>query len=158
VSLRTFILCGVTALVTAGVLTGFGLAERTTGQATPNTPAQCGSRTEGSGTHEQQIYVCTLKTMPTARQEPFEMRLPAIDVKCDAYAADTSHNISASLHCDRLSLSSIKCVDGVFGSFAVVLSPRRYEINSPQSCITQAKPPGYKLTSRYTPHVVLRNP
>ena len=157
--MRTFILCGVTALVTGACSQGSGLQSEPQDEATPNTPAQCGSRTEGgSGIHEQQIYVCTLKTMPTARQEPFELRLPAIDVKCDAYAADASHNISASLHCDRLSLSSIKCVDGVFGSFAVVLSPRRYEIDSPQFCITQAKPPGYKLTSRNTPHDFLRNP
>jgi hypothetical protein len=97
--------------------------------------------------------------MPTEQEEGFELRLREIDLRCDAYAADTSPpSTPAMLTCDRRSFPSTKCVDDVFGSWSLVASARRYEIDSPQTCKTLAKPPGYKLTSGYKRSVFVRNP
>lgn len=152
--MRIFLACFVTAAVTAGVVTGLGPAERASSQGS----ISCGATTEGSGYMTHRAYVCTLRSMPKLGGEAFELRLPVIDVGCEAYAADASSNVPASLDCDRLSLSTVKCVDGVFGSWAVVLSARRYEVDGPQSCVTRSQPPGYKLTSGYQSHVYYRNP
>jgi hypothetical protein len=152
--MKIFLACTLTALITAGALTGLGLARSSRGQSS----IACGSTVEGTGYAQHRAYVCTLQSMPALGGEAFELRLPVIDIGCNAYAADSTSNLPAMLSCDRLSLSSIRCVDGVFGSWAVVMSARRFEVDSPQQCVMRSKPPGYKLTSGYTPHVFLRNP
>ena len=80
-----------------------------------------------------------------------ELRLPAIDVKCDAYAADVSHISRLAPLRSALLVEHQVCGRSVRELRGSSL-PRRYEIDDPQFCITQAKPPGYKLTSRNTPH------
>ena len=152
--MKTLLACIVTALITAGSVTALGLAGGATGEG----PITCGPTVEGSGYSQHRIYVCTVRSMPVPGGEGFELRLPVIDAVCNAYSANASSNLPASLICDRLSLSSIKCVDGVFGSLGVVVSARRFEVDSAQRCVTRAKPPGYELTSGYTSHVFRRNP
>jgi hypothetical protein len=96
--------------------------------------------------------------MPALGGNGFELRLLPIDLKCNAYAAYAQFNIPPMLARDRLSIPPSKCVDGVFGSWTTEISARRIEVDSPQTCVLQDKPPGYKVTSRYTPHVYYRNP
>jgi hypothetical protein len=152
--MKTLLACTLTAVVTAGVITGIGIAGRAGARSGP----VCGPRTEGTGFQTHHVYVCTLRTLPAPGQQSFELRLPSIDVLCTPFGGDASSNVPPFLACERLSLSSLKCVDGVFGSWTAEISARRIEVDSPQPCKTQAKPPGYKLTGGYTPHVYYRNP
>ena len=98
--------------------------------------------------------------MPRIRQEQFELRLPVIDLKCDAAAADLADNIPPTLYCNRLSTPdlTLRCIDGVLGSLTVDMSLRRFETESSQTCVTRSAPPYYKLTSGITRHTFFRNP
>lgn len=87
----------------------------------------------------------------------YTVRIPDLDVTCLLSPADASQNLPESFGCSRAS-TSLKCVDGIFDSLSVALSVRRVEIDEPQTCRLKPSPPGYKLTSGYTPHVFYRNP
>src|SRR5262245_30821233 len=102
--MKTLICCALSAVVTAGGVAGLGYAR--SDQAA--SPAICGTRVVGTGYVARKVYVCTLAKMPTVQQEGFELRLREIDLRCNAYAADTSENSPAMLACDRLSLPSTK--------------------------------------------------
>jgi hypothetical protein len=155
--MKTLLCCVVTAVVTASATAGLEYA-RGAGDNSAATPAVCGLRVEGTGYSTHKAYVCNLDKMPSHQSDGFEVRLREIDLRCNAYPADPSNNLPALFACDRLSVDPLKCTDGVFGSWSMTASARRYEVDSTKACRTQAKPPGYKFTSGYYRHVFARNP
>src|SRR4051812_45692178 len=90
------------SLVTAAVLTGIAFGRSHQHSGTP----KCGIRTQTTGSiyGRHDVYVCTLRSMPTYSQAGFELRLPVIDARCTAYAADAGSNLPAMFACERLSL------------------------------------------------------
>ncbi|HEU5371099.1 MAG TPA: hypothetical protein VFU51_01790 [Gaiellaceae bacterium] len=146
----------VAVLMAAAALGGFQAAQG--GGSKP--PATCVTKVLGSGYSSQTTYVCTVTKMPGLRQTAFELRLPAIDLRCDALGADLADNIPPGLSCDRLSVPEvpIRCRDGVLGSMTVFMSLRHVETESSQTCVTRARAPYYKVTRGIESHVFVRNP
>jgi hypothetical protein len=153
---RMFLVALVTALATAGAFVGLGLGGQASG-------VRCGLLTQGTGYAAERMYVCTLRTMPAQGEPPFLLRLPTIDILCQALHANGSTNFPDTFSCDRLSDDTgdglPKCIDSTLGSWSVSISARHFEIDSPQSCKQFGKLAGeYKLTSGYTSRTFQRNP
>jgi hypothetical protein len=91
--------------------------------------------------------------------QAFEPRLPRSSTSSVTRGLLTHRRtLPAFVACDRLSLNALKCIDCVVGSCAVSMSACRFEGDRAQPFITRAKPPGYRLTGTYTPHVYYGSP
>jgi hypothetical protein len=144
-------------LLALGLVIGAAIAWGTTALAgsgsTTFAPLSC--KTSATG------YVCVVPRIPTrtanGRLQEYTIKVAALDLSC-TIDGDDPGVLPAGMGCDRLTVDTAKCVDGIFGSLSTWTTTRRMETDTPQHCVTTVASPGYKFTKGYVPHVYFRNP